>query len=705
MPQTYNTAVLYTGNGSTTTFSIPFSYAIASDVKASLNGIDTPLFAVAGSLISFFSAPTTGVRVRVYRQSGLLGRRVDYTDGAVLSELDLDKDSIQSYNMSQEAFDQAQAIAAGYVDVGLAVDAAVAARDTATAQATNAGLFSTAAINANSAAQAASTAAINANSTAQTASTAAINANSTAQTAATSATASALSAYGYQQTAATYVPGVNAAIAAGGTSTALFSQPGAGATVRASNAKLQDTVSIFDFLTPAEIADVRAYTYGVVLNTAVAAAITNMRTRGERFKLYFPAGGYNFTSAISIVGQLSIIGEDHAGQATGLSPTNNIGTVFRFNHTGVGFDVGGTGASFSGFTVFRPQPAVGAGWVPLNSGFDFSCSAIDTTISNVLFWGSNKGVRLAAGGRLNLNDIKGQFFTQGVVVESATDCVRMTGIHLWPFWNNSTIVTTYMLLNLVALEFQRTDGVFLDNYFTIACKTALLFNHGTSGDTTNFKGSNLYLDNCGEGIVTSLTSLAVTAQLSNVNYQCDDLAGVGVSCGIRLRGTGATIGITNFQSTRSGMEAVRNTEGTSNQLWLSGSLYITQWNADNNNFGGINTAVASNFTFLPTGARTLTPVFGAGVPACAAFVGTVNQRNGIAKRMVTTATTDAAGQVVIPHGLGYTPSSVDLFIYATAGGNHAVFNGADNTNIVGKVYLGSTPVASTAFFMIFTAYY
>ena len=254
MPQTYNTAVLYTGNGATTTFSIPFSYALASDVKASLNGIDTPLFSVSGSLISFFSAPATAVRVRVYRQSGLIGRRVDYTDGAVLSELDLDKDSIQSYNMSQEAFDQAQAIAAGYSDVGLAVDAAVAARDTAIAQANNAGLFSTAAINANSAAQAASTAAINANSTAQTAATAANNSNTTAQAAATSASTSAVNATNSAQSASLSansltgaVAAVNSAIATGGGFVSVFTPNGTGAVARSAVTRLKETVHLKDF--------------------------------------------------------------------------------------------------------------------------------------------------------------------------------------------------------------------------------------------------------------------------------------------------------------------------------------------------------------------------------------------------------------------------------------------------------------------------
>lgn len=97
--------------------------------------------------------------------------------------------------------------------------------------------------------------------------------------------------------AVVYVPALNATIATNQivdmrtVNTALsFIQAGVGATLRTVQDKARDTVSVFDFMTDAEIADVQAGTALVDVTAAIQAAIT--ASASAKKKLLFNAGTY-----------------------------------------------------------------------------------------------------------------------------------------------------------------------------------------------------------------------------------------------------------------------------------------------------------------------------------------------------------------------------------------------------------------------------
>lgn len=98
----------YTGDGSTTDFTIPFDYLNEADVGISVNGA-----ALTTSDFSFFSetvlrcdtAPAAASAVRVYRVSNRSTREVDFSQGAVLTEDDLDRSAKHLFFLAQEAFD------------------------------------------------------------------------------------------------------------------------------------------------------------------------------------------------------------------------------------------------------------------------------------------------------------------------------------------------------------------------------------------------------------------------------------------------------------------------------------------------------------------------------------------------------------------------------------------------------------------------
>lgn len=75
-----------------------------------------------------------------------------------------------------------------------------------------------------------------------------------------------------------------------------FKQAGVGAVARTAQSKLREIVSVFDFMTPAQIADVTAGTLSMDVTSAIQAAIDYV-TNGT---VFFPAGAYKITATLKV---------------------------------------------------------------------------------------------------------------------------------------------------------------------------------------------------------------------------------------------------------------------------------------------------------------------------------------------------------------------------------------------------------------------
>jgi hypothetical protein len=120
MAATYTT---YTGNGVLATYSIPFPYSRAQDVKVYVGGalqVATADYTFASaSTIEFRTAPTNGALIVVRRISEQDSRLVDFVNGAVLTEADLDLSATQLFYMIQENRDLLDTIIDGtFTSVG-----------------------------------------------------------------------------------------------------------------------------------------------------------------------------------------------------------------------------------------------------------------------------------------------------------------------------------------------------------------------------------------------------------------------------------------------------------------------------------------------------------------------------------------------------------------------------------------------------------
>jgi len=96
----------YTGDGSTTTFSITFDYQKESEISVTVDGVAQSGFTFPSSTqVTLTSAPASGALVRIRRTTDLDAREVDFASGSVLTEEDLDNSNIQVFHAAQEAID------------------------------------------------------------------------------------------------------------------------------------------------------------------------------------------------------------------------------------------------------------------------------------------------------------------------------------------------------------------------------------------------------------------------------------------------------------------------------------------------------------------------------------------------------------------------------------------------------------------------
>jgi len=215
-----------TGDGSTTDFTIPYSYLEADDVTAFVDGVSTSFTFTSDNIVSFATAPANGAAVRIVRNTDIASLNVTYSDGGALTAKQLNDSNTQLLYGVQEAIDTANEalsldddgkfdaevsgtnrVIKNVVDPTNAQDvatknyvdtASTSQVNQATTQATNAANSATAAANSATAsansASAASASETNAASSSSTATTQALNSSNSATASATSATSSATSA-------------------------------------------------------------------------------------------------------------------------------------------------------------------------------------------------------------------------------------------------------------------------------------------------------------------------------------------------------------------------------------------------------------------------------------------------------------------------------------------------------------------------------
>ena len=104
------TATTHTGNGSTNNFAISFSFLANNEIDVTVAGVLKTLdthYTISGSTVTFTSGntPANGAAIKFQRDTDISAKKVDFQDGSVLSESDLDNNTDQILFGLQEFVD------------------------------------------------------------------------------------------------------------------------------------------------------------------------------------------------------------------------------------------------------------------------------------------------------------------------------------------------------------------------------------------------------------------------------------------------------------------------------------------------------------------------------------------------------------------------------------------------------------------------
>jgi len=93
----------YTGDGSTTNYSFTFPYLKASDIKASIDAVDTTAFTLANATtVQFNTAPSDGAQIKIFRETGIDNLTATFYAGSAIKSEDLNENFTQNLYVTQE---------------------------------------------------------------------------------------------------------------------------------------------------------------------------------------------------------------------------------------------------------------------------------------------------------------------------------------------------------------------------------------------------------------------------------------------------------------------------------------------------------------------------------------------------------------------------------------------------------------------------
>ena len=116
MATTQNT---YTGDGSTTDYTLTFPYLAVADVRVSLNNIGTTAFSLLNATtLRFTTAPGSGVAIRIYRVTDDANNKIVFNSGSTIKADDLNDAVNRNLYIAQETTNNVSNVTAGQVSDG-----------------------------------------------------------------------------------------------------------------------------------------------------------------------------------------------------------------------------------------------------------------------------------------------------------------------------------------------------------------------------------------------------------------------------------------------------------------------------------------------------------------------------------------------------------------------------------------------------------
>jgi hypothetical protein len=331
--------------------------------------------------------------------------------------------------------------------------------------------------------------------------------------------------------------------------------------------------------------------------TAINNALAAAGTAGGGI-VYLPPGTYKITNVLNVPGGVWFQGvgfvPNEGAVPTGsvLWGTNSAASMVRMN---------GRGAHISDI-AFRQTQNLAA---PTAYQPAINVAANDATIERVFLYNVYDGIFLTPPGGLGLGrmvvrHVTGQPLHYGIRVNGATDVVKVSDVHFWPYAGTST----WTQANGIGILSERNDNPHFANVFCFGYGIGMKLAAGATGPTLRLRLSNGDFDLCGTGLVMEGGS---TAQVTNFTMSSG-------SAGVNISGN-SVLQLANCRVSSVSTNGIRVATGS--QLYVD-TVIVEGWNTSGLGFPGIENVGGGAFSVVV--GRTRAFGAGGGAPTVSAGV-------------------------------------------------------------------------------------
>lgn len=487
-----NSYKVYTGNGSTTSFAVPFEFISKEHVKVYLNGVelDRDEFSwINAKTISIVPAPVNQTEVLIQRETPADVPLVDFSSAAVLTEESLDIATRQPLFVAQETFDRANAVFAK----GLKIDSLNSQFN---------GTLKTFELKFNG---------VNVSQLLGKEGLWIVSVNGLLQ----DPSVYTVSEDGYITFVA--APEVDDEVTIQYLKFYEASRGDGGTTIIEGSANVvlsSDYGLVGDGVTD----DTAAFTNFV--EACAAAGVPGFLAPG-----FYRVNGATITDAVQIYGTTGmeayeanggtwIVHDSPAVPAITFTGTAARGAILR-------------NVAFKQNQPTVSQPNVAGSWSPTVYAPVIKVKDCygGVSLRDLFFNGVYIGVEFDNSGRSELGGISGQFFKSVLVMDKQYDACKIGDIHHWPFWNASKAVYKWQHNNHSTFVLGRVDSaVFSGKIFSYAGRYLFHFVNNGNGVATRIKAHSAQADAVPCGIYVAPGANGVTAEFGILDIQGQDLS-------------------------------------------------------------------------------------------------------------------------------------------------------------------------------------
>lgn len=377
------------------------------------------------------------------------------------------------------------------------------------------------------------------------------------------------------------------------------------------------------------------------------------------YPVYVPvvAVGYRLTAPVNITKPVRLLGDGtQPFTVTGPYNVKGAGSWFFVDHAGVGFNIGNGGflttVRIEKIGTYRNHvTAIAPGWTPTVFDFDFIANNTDIIYDDIMMLNAYRGISHVNGngGRVTINNVRGQWFNVGINIDKALDTVRMNNVHMWPFWSNDANVTNYQQANTTFIALNRTDNPMLSNLFSIYSKINLGIYQNVDGTVSKLRVDGMDADFSQYPIYIDATVNSATAQFVNLTTYGPSAATAN-NYGVRIMGSYCRFEFVNFEGSNLSRGLLK-VDGTGNTVRASG-IRVNTWDRLTVGAPVIDIATGNivhiNDEMIAEGGSATTQIYSAGVLKYKIV------REGVAT--IASGTTS----VVITHGMPTTPTAMQI---------------------------------------------